>query len=99
MPKKYREKDIETRLRDRVKSIGGVAYKFTSPQRRSVPDRLCILPNGIIFFVECKAPGKKPTPLQAREIGTIRHLGIDVYIIDSYEDIDGIISIYNTETN
>ena len=29
----------------KVKATGGVAYKFTSPQRRSVPDRL-VLRNG-----------------------------------------------------
>jgi hypothetical protein len=37
------EKDIEAHLVARVKAKGGIAYKFTSPQRRSVPDRLVLL--------------------------------------------------------
>lgn len=37
------EKTIEAHLVKRVKERGGVAYKFTSPQRRSVPDRLVLM--------------------------------------------------------
>jgi hypothetical protein len=40
---KYRERDVEAHLVKRVKEAGGIAYKFTSPQRRSVPDRLVLL--------------------------------------------------------
>ena len=37
------EKKVEEHLCKRVKEAGGIAYKFTSPQRRSVPDRLVLL--------------------------------------------------------
>jgi len=78
-----RESTIEAHLVKQIKSLGGVAYKFTSPQRRSVPDRLCVLPKGVSFFVECKAPGAKPTPGQEREIAQLRAKGHTVFIIDT----------------
>lgn len=85
------EKTIEAYLVKKVKAIGGIAYKFTSPQRRSVPDRLCVLPGGKIFFVELKAPGKLPTRLQAKEHETLRALGQLVYVIDSKAGVDALL--------
>lgn len=43
-PKKFQEREsaIEGYLVKRTKSRGEIAYKFTSPQRRSVPDRLVL---------------------------------------------------------
>jgi hypothetical protein len=60
-----REKDIESYLRDQVKKIKGIAYKFESPGNSGVPDRLVLLPDGKIYFVELKAPGKKPRPFRS----------------------------------
>ena len=79
------EKDIESALCKRVKSLGGLCEKFVSPGRRSVPDRLVTLPGGLIVFVEVKAPGKKPTPLQERDHQSRRGLGCRVVVIDSME--------------
>jgi hypothetical protein len=84
-----REATIEAWLVARVKALGGIAYKFTSPGRRSVPDRLCLLPKGRAVFVECKAPGKKPTPGQSREHARLRALGFRVDVVDSKESIKG----------
>jgi len=85
------EKDVERRLVREVKKIGGVALKFTSPARRSVPDRLVLLPQGQAYFVELKAPGKKPTEGQLREHARLRALGFDVSVIDTYEGVDDFI--------
>lgn len=82
------EKDIENALVRRVKALGGTCEKFTSPGRRSVPDRLVTLPGGEIIFVELKAPGKNPTPLQVRDHASRRAMGCDVRVIDSKEDAD-----------
>lgn len=79
------EKDIERALVQRVKELGGIAEKFVSPTRRAVPDRIVTLPGGRIIFVELKAPGKKPTDLQARDHERRRSLGCDVRVIDSME--------------
>jgi len=80
------ERDIERALVARVESLGGVAEKFTSPAKRSVPDRLVTLPGGVIIFVELKAPGKKPTRKQHADHHRRRALGCDVRVIDSLED-------------
>ncbi len=87
-----RESKIETRLVDRVKSAGGVAFKFTSPARRSVPDRLVLMPGGRATFVECKAPGERPTDAQAREHARLWALGFPVLVIDSLEAVDTFVS-------
>lgn len=89
-----RESEIEARLVHRVRQAGGIAYKFTSPSRRSVPDRLCVLPDGLAFFVECKRPGEKPTEAQAREHERLRALGQTVLVVDSYESVDQALNLY-----
>lgn len=82
------ESKIEKALCDRIKALGGMAEKFTSPAKRAVPDRLVTLPGGQVVFVELKAPGKKPTALQLRDHAKRRSLGCSVLVIDSIEGID-----------
>jgi hypothetical protein len=81
------ERDIESALVKRVKELKGLCEKFTSPGRRSVPDRLVTLPGNVVIFVELKAPGKRPTPLQLRDHQRRRALGCDVRVIDSLEQV------------
>jgi len=85
-----KESDLEKKLVSHIKKLGGIAYKFSSPNRRSIPDRLCVMPNGRAFFVELKAPGKAPTPLQRHEHELLRALGHTVLLIDSLEAIYAI---------
>lgn len=81
------ERNVEQALVRRVKSLGGMCEKFTSPGRRSVPDRIITMPNGgRIIFVELKAPNKKPTENQLRDHAKRRALGCDVRVIDTVED-------------
>jgi hypothetical protein len=80
------ERDVEKALVKRVKALGGTCEKFTSPGRRSVPDRLVTMSGGRIIFVELKAPGKEPTENQAKDHVRRRDLGCDVRVIDNLED-------------
>ena len=59
-----REKTIEHKLVVATKNMGGIAVKFISPGIDGMPDRLVLLPHGRLAFVELKASGKKPRPLQ-----------------------------------
>ena len=86
-----REKEIENFLRNEIKKIGGRAYKWVSPGNSGVPDRICVLPRGHIFFVELKAPGKKTRPLQDMQIRNLEQLGHSVYVVDSREQIREVI--------
>ena len=58
------EKQIEAYFVKRVKEIGGLAYKFTSPAHRGVSDRVVCLPDGSTWFVELKAPSGRLSELQ-----------------------------------
>ena len=83
-----RESTIEKHLKRGVEALGGLCEKFTSPGRRSVPDRLVSLPGGRIVFVELTAPGKEPTPLQEKDHERRRKLGFDVRVMDTVEKVD-----------
>lgn len=86
-----REKDIEAYLRDQVKAAGGWAPKWGSPGNSGVPDRIVFLPGGHTIFVELKAPGGKPRPLQLAQHKRLRDLGQQVWVIDSREQVDSLI--------
>lgn len=81
------ESKIENRLKKEIELIGGKALKFVSPGMSGVPDRIVLLPHGRIVFIELKAPGKKPRPIQIKRIKELKDLGFDVRVIDS---IDGV---------
>lgn len=87
-----REKVIEEYLRDRIKAVGGRAYKFVSPGNTGVPDRIILLPRGKIVFAELKAPGKKPTALQELQHKRIQALGFKVLVIDDKSKVDDLIN-------
>ena len=90
-----RERDVERYLRERVKQLGGRAYKFVSPGNNGVPDRIVMLPGGKLFFVELKAPGKETTALQDAQIDRISKMGQDVFVVDSKEKVDNILAVSN----
>lgn len=87
-----RESTIEHRLVTEVKKRGGIAPKFVSPGLDGVPDRLVLLPQGHMAFVELKAPGQKPRPLQVKRIEQLRALGYLAYYIDQPNQIGGILN-------
>jgi len=79
------EKQIEHRVCDHAKSKGWLTYKFTSPARSAVPDRLMISPKGVCIFIEFKREGQKPTDAQAREHERLRKQGVQVFVVDTVE--------------
>lgn len=84
------ERDIEAYLVKRCKEIGALCDKFTSPQRRSVPDRLITF-GGRVLFVELKATGKKPTEAQVRDHERRRAAGAEVVWLDSVAGVDRVV--------
>lgn len=87
-----RERDLERYTTMFIKSHGGLALKFISPGYAGVPDRLVLMPGGKMCFMELKAPGRKPRPLQVRRIKQLRALGFKVFVVDGKEEIGGIIN-------
>ena len=86
-----REKIVEQKLVTAVKKHGGICPKFTSPGFAGMPDRLVLLPFGKFAFVEVKAPGEKPRPLQVARHGMLQKLGFRVYVLDDVKQIGGIL--------
>ena len=85
------EKIIERKFVDEAKAAGGWAPKFTSPGTDGMPDRIVLLPEMHFGFVEVKAPGQVPRPLQVSRHRLLNRLGFRVYVLDDPEQIGGIL--------
>lgn len=79
-----RESAVEKKVCAYAKKKGMEVYKFVSPGRSGVPDRMFIY-NGCVCFIEFKAPGKKPTSLQKHEIQVMHSQCVRVAVIDNVE--------------
>ena len=91
-----REKAIERKLLMAVKSLEGIAPKFTSPGFDGMPDRIVLLPGGHMAFVEVKAHGKKPSPIQMARHRLLRRLGFKVYVLDDEQQIGDVLDEIRT---
>ncbi len=91
-----REKEIEQKFTLMARQTGGLALKFVSPGMSGMPDRLVLLPGGRMAFVEVKAPGRAPRPLQEARHRTLRRLGFRVFVLDRPEQIGGILDEIRT---
>ena len=86
-----KEKAIEAKLVKAVKSMGGIALKISSANYDGMPDRLVLLTDGKLAFIELKAPGKKLRPLQEKRKRQLEALGFLVFCIDGIDQIGGIL--------
>lgn len=82
-----RESEIEKIFCDRVKSKGGLSYKFVSPQRRGVPDRIVLWPHRV-HFIELKTNSGKLTKLQIKQQGILTAMGQRVHTLYGLQDIE-----------
>ena len=92
-----REKFIEQKLVKAVRQAGGMCPKLVSPGTAGMPDRLVLLPGGKSAFVEVKAPGESPRPLQLHRHAQLRALGFRVCVLDDPGGIPGIIEEIKNE--
>ncbi len=86
-----REKLVEQKLVRAVKDRGGICPKLVSPGFDGMPDRMVLMQGGHLGFVEVKAPGKAPRPLQVSRHRLLMGLGFRVYVLDDPEQIGGIL--------
>lgn len=81
------EKKYERKLREAVEKLGGLCLKFPATHFAGIPDRICLLPGGRLFFAELKGPGKKQSPRQLYVARKLTALGFDCFVIDSAESL------------
>ncbi len=86
-----KEKSIEQKLVCATKERGGICPKLVCIGFDGMPDRLVLRPHGRMGFVEVKAPGEKPRPLQTARHHLLTRLGFKVYVLDAPEQIGGIL--------
>ena len=86
------EKAIEAYLVKRCKESGLLCLKYSNANTTGYPDRLVCLPHRNVVWVELKSKGKKPTKLQEIRHQELRELGHQVFVIDSKEGVDKLIS-------
>jgi len=85
------ESAVERYLNQRIEKLGGLSYKWTSPQRRGVPDRIVIYA-GMVWFVEVKSPRGVMSPEQQREMNRLIEQGMNTSIIYGKGAVDTFIN-------
>ena len=81
------EREIEKKLVDGVRKLGGRAYKFVSPGNDGVPDRIVVLPGRAPKFTELKTETGRLSSLQNVQIKRLKDLGQDVRVLYGLEDV------------
>ena len=92
-----KEKIIEKKFVKAVKEAGGIAPKLICLGFDGMPDRIVLLPCGGMGFVEVKAPGKVPRPLQEARHRMLRHLGFLIYVLDDKQQNRGCLMKYEPD--
>lgn len=91
------ERAVEAQLCACAEACGAQVRKVVYQGRSNSPDRWCFFPGGRLLIVECKAPGKKPTEGQLREMRTLRDQGFWVAWIRSVIDAGALVGAFRDE--
>lgn len=92
-----KESKIERFFIKECKKKGWLPLKFVSPSMSGLPDRMVLLPGGKVSFVELKAEGEKPRPLQTAVHRIFAGLGFHVYVIDSKSGVEAYVNEISEE--
>ena len=85
------EKMIEDYLVKKIESLGGKCKKWACPGWSGVPDRIILMPQGKVFFVETKAPLRKLRKRQEFRKTQLEELGFTVLVIDGKQKVDRLV--------
>lgn len=86
-----KESELERRFCRLVAQAGGKAYKFVSPGNSGVPDRIVVLPEGRVGFIELKCTGGQPRKQQRFQQAELERLGCYTAVVDSIECAEAVI--------
>lgn len=90
------EKYLEGLLTKRTKYLGCICLKYSNGNETGYPDRMVLLPNGGIIWVEIKSAGKKLRPIQEARKKQLETIGHEVYVVDSVASVDAVIDIIHS---
>lgn len=86
------EKKVEQHLRDSVRALGGWCLKLVCPGFTGMPDRLILIPGGVMCFAETKRPGEKERQRQQFVQARLRKMGFTVFSsVDSRRKVDDVL--------
>jgi hypothetical protein len=83
-----KEKIVENHFVWAVERIGGKTWKFTSPGRKGVADRIACLPDGSTWFVELKTKGGRLSALQKMFMSDMTLLNQNYMCLWTIEQVD-----------
>ena len=86
------ERDIEGKLVHEVQARGGLCLKLDSSTKKGVQDRMLLLPQGRVFFVELKKPGGRVSVLQKIRQTQLKRLGFDTRVVRNTAEVDNLIA-------
>lgn len=86
------ESEIERKLGREIKQLGGLYYKFTSPNLPGVPDRIVIMPGGRIIFVELKTETGRLANVQKWVISEMQARDADVRVIKGWPEAQAFLA-------
>ena len=82
------ERDVEQRLARRVEALGGLCIKAGQD---GWPDRIVMLPGGVLVWVELKRKTGKLSDLQRYRRAQLEQVGQRVQYLWSADAVDGFI--------
>lgn len=80
---------VEEYLVEKSEEHGCLCYKWVSPGRRGVPDRI-LIGHGHVIFVELKSSVGQLSKSQQLMIPRLREHGADVRVIRSRSEVDAL---------
>jgi len=86
------ERDLEGYFARQCKKKGLMTLKLNVRFSRGWPDRIVVLKDGKVMWVELKRPGAKLLPLQVKVHFELNKWNQEVYVIDSKEGIDNVLA-------
>ena len=87
------ERDVESYLGRQVVRLGGRCDKFIPDQNNGMPDRIVMLPGGVLIWVETKrGETEDARKLQKMQHLKLRRLGQRVEVIHTKREVDALLS-------
>jgi|SRR6185312_10475784 len=86
-----RERDVEKYFCDEMRKRGALVEKFYGGL--GAPDRIFILPKGLVFWVEFKRPNEQPTPNQEAYHTRLKALGHHCYVVSSIFSAERLLEV------